>query len=241
MRKLIAFIFGISSISFSYSQKTGKYSSSEDDVANAINLYDQFTAKNAPVYNGKEYVFYTFRMKGYPFFLSEKFSKGWVSYEGKKYESIELEYDLTRNELVVLAPDRRAAMVLHNELVDSFGFAGYKFISLEKNENARLDYAGFYNLLYDGKTQILARRKKSIREVIEDKPGVRYFPSQDRFYIHKNGKYYPVNNSKDVYKVFTDKRKQVKKMMRRNHIKIKKGNFENSIVKAAQLYDEFSQ
>lgn len=241
MRKLVTLVLGVFCAAFSFSQNENAYSSSQAGIENAITLYNRFTGSNAPLYNGKEYVFYTFRMRGDPYFATTKFSQGWVSYEGKKYDSLSLLYDLSRNELVILTADQKSAIVLHNESVDSFGFSDNKFIKLEKDEKMHLDYAGFYNLLYDGHIQILARRKKVISDLIENYAVIMLFSSQDRFYILKNGMYYPVSKSKDVFDVLADKRKQLKKMLRRNHIKIKKNDFENSLMKAAEFYDEIGQ
>jgi hypothetical protein len=233
--KLVVFFLGISSVSYSQD------ASSADNIENAVSLYDLFTGSNAPVYNGKEYVFYAFRMKGDPYFASAEFSKGWVCYEGKKYDSVSLLYDLTRNELIILNADRRFAIVLHNESVDSFSLSNNKFIKLDKDEKKHLGYAGFYNVLYDGHVQLLALRKKVMSDLIENYVVFKIFTSQDRFFIFKNDTYYPVSNSKDIFRVLSDKRKPLKKMLRHNHVKIKKNDFENSIKKAVEFYDEIGQ
>lgn len=239
MRKLITLFAGLSFISLSYSQTGEKYSS-ESDVTNAINVYDHFTGNNAPLYNGKEYVFYTFRMKGDPFFFSTKFSKGWVSYLGKKYEPVSLLFDLSRNELILLNADDRSAVVLHNELVDSFSISGNKFLNLQEDAAHHLTHAGYYNVLYDGSIQVLAKRIKTISPAIENDSLTQVFASKNDFFIRKNGSYYSASNSKDVFHLFADKRRELKKAMRQNHVKFKRKTFENSLVKSAELYDKIS-
>lgn len=241
MKKLIAFIIGIFSVCSSYSQNESGYPSSQSDVGNAIRLYDHFTADNAPLYNGKEYVFYAFRMKGTPYFADERFFKGWINYQGKKYDSVSLLYDLSRNELAVLSADNKSAIVLHNEMVDSFYISENKFVNLAEDTAEHLVHAGYYNILYDGKTQLLAKRSKTISDAIEDNFIIRVFSSKDQIYIRKDGHYYPVSNSKDVLEVFSDKKKELRKKMRQNHVKIKRITFENSLVKTVALYDELPQ
>jgi len=66
------------------------------------------------------------------------------------------------------------------------------------------------------------------------------FLNHDRYYIHKDGLYYMVNNKKDVYRVYADKLHDLKKMMRRNHIKLKRKNFETAMVKASAFYDQLT-
>ncbi len=63
---------------------------------------------------GSEYLFYTFKMEGDPFFGtgiygdgSVNFVEGWVSYNGRKYGFVALLFDLVRDQLVVLSPDQK--------------------------------------------------------------------------------------------------------------------------------------
>ena len=76
--------------------------------------------------------------------------------------------------------------------------------------------------------------------VIEGQVIVTKFMNRDRYYIHKEGLYYLVNNKKDVYRVFADKLHELKRMMRRNHVKLKRNNFETAMVKASAFYDQLT-
>src|SRR6187551_3147751 len=113
-------LFLISSLFFlnpSFSQSIKPDSISDVQLQNAIDLYDHFSADNAPVYNGIEYIYYTFKMEGDPYFITGDFSNGWVNYLGRKYDSLPLIYDVARNQLVILSPDKASRIVLQNEFV----------------------------------------------------------------------------------------------------------------------------
>ena len=145
-------------LTFSFSQGVKHDSLSQVQLRNAINLYNHFSDGNAPVYNGSEYIYYTFKMEGDPYFITGDLSKGWVSYSGRKYDSLSLMYDVARNQLVVASRQRFSRIVLGEEFVDSFNILGHTFIKLIEDHKENLYNTGYYDVLYNGKTQLLARR-----------------------------------------------------------------------------------
>lgn len=203
-----------------------------------IAFYDSYTGSNAPLYNGRGYIYYTFKMEGSPFFYNDELAKGWISYAGKKYDPVSLMYDVTRSEVIVLMPDSNSRAVLHNEFIDSFHVAGHTFISLKEDHDQNLYNTAFYDLLHDGRVQLLARRTKLMQEVIRENPVYTIIYPRDYFYIHKNGLYYLVSNKKDVLRVLSDKKSEIKKMMRRRHIKLNRKNFESTLIPVVTFYDK---
>lgn len=222
------------------SQSAEKENVANLQVKNAVELYNNYNADYAPVYNGEAYIYYTMKMEGSPYFKTRDFSKGWVNYKGRKYDSLNLLYDITRNQLVTLYPDNVSSIIIQNQFVDSFSLSGHTFIALEEDHRQNLYNSGFYDLLYNGKVQFLGRYVESLLTIIQGDILVTKFTNHSRFYIHKNGLYYLVSNKKEVYRVFDDKIHELKKMMRRNHIKLKRKNFETSMVKVTEFYDQLT-
>lgn len=223
-----------------FSQNSEKENVANLQVKNAVELYNHYNADYAPVYNGQSYIYYTMKMEGSPFFKSGDFSKGWVNYKGRKYDSLQLLYDITRNQLVTLYPDKISFIVIQNQFVDSFFLLGHTFIALEEDHKQNLYNSGFYDLLYEGKTQFLARRVETLLTVIQGESLITKFINHTHYYIHKNGLYYLVSNKKDVYHVFEDNIRDLKRMMRRNHIKLRRKNFETALIKVTAFYDQLS-
>ncbi|MEO8823258.1 MAG: hypothetical protein ABI366_06745 [Ginsengibacter sp.] len=223
-----------------FSQKLEKENVANLQVKNAIDLYNHYNADYAPVYNGESYLYYTMKMEGSPFFKSGDFSRGWVNYKGRKYDSLQLLYDITRNQLVTLYPDKVFSIIIQNQFVDSFFLQGHTFIALEEDHKQNLYNSGFYDLLYNGKTQLLARRAETLLTVIQVDVLVTKFINHTHYYIHKNGLYYLVSNKKDVYHVFEDNIRDLKRRMRRNHIKLRRKNFETALIKVTAFYDQLS-
>lgn len=240
--KILSFLLPILfCLNFSYSQSVKRDSLSEIQLKNAISLYNHFSADNSPVYNGSEYIYYTFKMEGDPYFITGDLSKGWVSYSGRKYDSLSMMYDVARNQLIVAGPQQFSRIVLAEEYVDSFNLLGHTFIKLLEDHKENLYNTGYYDILYNGKTRLLARRIKLMDSPIKGNMIVRIFYSKDRFYIYKNGLYYLVNSKKDVYRLFKDKEYEIKKQLRKQHLKFRHKNFEQSLTIAVAYYDQLTK
>ena len=248
MKLFLSFFSTLFLIAPSFSQSMQKDSPTDAQVKNAIAVYDHYNANNAPVFNGNEYLFYTFKMEGDPFFgtgiygdESVSFVEGWVSYNGRKYGSVALLFDIVRDQLVILSPDQKTPIIMHNEFVDSFSLLGHTFIALKEDHKQNLYNTGFYDLLYNGKNvQFLERRSKVLNPRIVSNTMITNFPAKNRFYIHKNGLYYLVSNKKDVFRVYSDRIKDLKKLMRQNHLKLRRKNFETAASKVSGFYDQLT-
>ncbi len=223
-----------------FSQNTQNDSLSHIELTKAIEVYDHFIADEAPVYNGRQYIYFTYKMEGDPYFITGDYTKGQVNYSGRKYDSVPLMYDIARNQLVILAPDKKSAIVLENDFIDSFSLHGHHFIKLIQDYKQNLNNTGFYDVLYNGRIQLLAKRVKNIDEQIKGDAVVRIFYSKDRYYIHKDSVYYLVSNKKDVLSLFKDKAHDIKKYMRKHHLKFRRKNFEEPMIEVAAFYDQLT-
>jgi len=237
-KTIFLFLCGFLPLASSFSQNVKKDSISDLQIKNAIHLYDVYTDGNAPIFNGPEYIYYLFKMEGDPYFIKGAFSKGWIGYRGRVYNPVSMFYDIQRDQLVILNADSLSNIVMLNQFVDSFYLSGHTFISLKEDHKQNLFTTGFYDLLYNGHIQLLARRIKTMEDKIESSTIIRVFNTGDRFYIHKDGLYYRVTGKKDVFRLFADKKHDIKKMMRKNHIKLNRKTFESSLVKVTAFYDQ---
>ena len=237
---LISLCFIVLFNSSGFSQAPAKDGSDGGDaIKQSVLLYDRFTGAQASIYNGGDYQPFIFEKDGIPFFESDTLAGGWVGYEGRMYEPMHIQYDLVRDQVLILNYDRKAKIVLHNELVDSFQFLNHKFLKLNENSLQNLRTTGFYDLLYNGNTiKTFANRKKSIKEVISDNTLIRVFSKWDRFYIFKHDKYYLVTNKKDVFRLLNDRKSEIKAGMRRQRIKFRRTNFEEALLAASKIYDQ---
>ena len=196
---------------YSFSQGPKENSLTAVQLKNVIGLYNSYTDGNAPIYNGPDYIYYTFKMEGNPFFESGEISNGWLSYKGIVYAPLAVQYDLARNQVSIVNPYGGARIVVDNAYIDSFMVATHIFIHLVADHDQNLYTEGFYDLLNNGPTQLWARRSKVTSENLDYNSVTRIFSSKDRFYIHKKGVYYLVTNKKDVFRLLNDNRHDLRK------------------------------
>jgi hypothetical protein len=240
MKIVLFLLFGLFSIPSSFSQSINNNPVTDFQVKNAIHLYNHFTDGNAPIFNGPQYIYYIFKMEGSPYFVTGNYSKGWVEYNRQVYNPVSIFYDIERNQLVLLNADSLSNIVMHNEFIDSFHLSGHTFISLKEDFKQNLYNTGFYDLLYNGHVQLLARRIKAVEDKIVGSELIRIFYTRDHFYIHKAGIYYLVSNKKDVFRLLADKKHEIKKMMRKKHLKLRGKTFESSLEEVTAFYDQIT-
>ncbi|MGN6532335.1 MAG: hypothetical protein ACTHK0_11375 [Ginsengibacter sp.] len=240
MKNLLIILLALFGSVTAYSQSSQNDSLTNVQLKKAIELYDQFSADNAPVYNGRHYIYFTYKMEGDPYFITGNYTKGRVSYSGRKYDSVPLMYDVARNQLVILSPDKISAIILENDFIDSFSLHGHHFIKLLQDYKQNLNNSGFYDLLYNGHIQLLAKRAKNIDEQIKGDVLMRIFYTKDRYYVRKDSLYYLVSNKKDVFSLFKDKAHDIKKYMRKHHLKFRRKNFEEPMVEVVGFYDQLT-
>jgi len=238
MKRASLLLSGLVSFFLSFSQNAPGDSAADQQMQNAVAVYDHYTDGTAPIYNGREYLYYTTKSDGDPFYSLTELPGGWVSYEGTMYTLRSVLYDITRNEVVIGMPDNISHMVVQNEFIDSFKSSGHIFINLPPDPGQNLATGGFYDELYAGQVRLLATRHKTVEKVIRDNAVILQFSTKYRFYIFKKGLYYLVDNQRDVFRLFADKKHELKKLLRSQHLKFRHKNFENTLVKATAIYDQ---
>jgi hypothetical protein len=241
MKFLVLFILVLLFSVSSFSQGLQVDSLVNQQEENVIRLYNNYTDGNAPIYNGTAYLSYSYLLDGNPFFNSEDSSYGWISYLGIKYELPNIQYDITRDQVIILYPDIVSKVVLHNEFIDSFYLGFHTFIRLMEDHQLNLVNTGFYDLLYKGKVCLWARRIKTMEDIIKSNATGYVFYSKDRFYIFKNGLYYLVENKNDVFRLMSDRQHDLKTKMRQEHLKFHRKNFETTLIKVTSLYDQLTR
>ncbi len=239
-KRFLIFIFLFSAST--YAQVMNDSVLVSNQIKETIQLYDQFLGTEARIYSGRDYIPYKFKKEGTPFFLSEEPEYGWVSFDGRVYDSVLLQYDVSRNQVIIVSYDSSRLLILQNELIDSFHFLNFTFVQLNGNLPENLKNDGFYQKLYDGNSKILVLRKKDLHEsIVNGTTLTRSFVLKDKYYILKRGKYYQVNNRNDVFGIFGDKAGKVRVQMRHEGIEFKRFNFEEGMVAAAKIYDQLIQ
>lgn len=237
---LLQIILLLSPALLAFGQNTVPDNNYDSSFSKAVALYNQFTDGNARIYNGREYLPYIFHSETNPFFNNPAFKTGTVYYEGRAYRNIALQYDISRDEIVIIGPHEFSHIVLQNDKVDSFKFQHHTFIKIIQDAALYKNLeSGFYDVVYDGHLRILVRRRKDLQSNPGEKEITYTFYNKNHFFLLKDGHYNNIKSRKDLLKVFTDRKHSIKKYWRKNKIKYHKDP-ENAIVKATIYYDHLS-
>jgi len=222
------------------SEQNGISLETPPETSYPVSLYKAATSQSQNLYNGRLYFIYDARMEEHQFFEERKWKKGIVFYEGQRFDSISLMYDIFKDELVIrhLNGD---PMLLQSEKVSYFWNDGHTFKRFESGKDISPQMrTGFYDLVYNGKTQLLVRRTKQRQEKIVDKRVITYFPEKNFYYIKKDGRYNFVRSKKSVLALFPEHKKQLRKALRDANIAFRPAR-ETAIARMVATYDALAK
>jgi len=224
----------------SFAQVVNRDSSSQQNALNnTLTLFYASIGRQAPLYNGTEYYFYDPSIKGSAYFLDVKaFTPGSVYYDGLAYTGVPMLYDLYSDKLVVLLYNHFSKYALIKQKVQNFDFLDHHFININADTlsaNSVIS-SGFYDELYNGKSQILAKRSKNIQTSTGGQTSESYFDSKTEYFIRKKNIYYSFSGKGSLLDVLKDKKKELKQYIRANQLNFSREP-EEAMVKIASYYD----
>lgn len=186
-----------------------------------VSLYKEATFQGQNLNNGRVYYIYDSRMEEHQFFENRKWDHGAVIFEGQRFDSIPMIYDIVKDELVIrhLNGD---PMILPSEKVEAFSNNGQVFKWFESGKGIESQMrTGFYNIFYEGPSRLLIRRSKVRQEKIVDKRVISIFPQKDFYYVRKGNQYHFVRTKKSVLNLFPEHKRAMRKVLRDENIKFR--------------------
>ncbi|HUB61173.1 MAG TPA: hypothetical protein VL978_10745 [Puia sp.] len=226
--------------------KTEAQSSLEDspsaDSAYAVALreYHAYVAPEVGLYRGIQYVDYDYTIqKGQPFLGPDLIRDGSVWYGGIEYRHVSMEYDLVKEQLVIMDPFHVFKISLYMDLVDSFALGGNRYFRIRDSLAPSSMRAGYWDRVYQGRIVLLKREHKTRNEnIVISSDNVRYFiDSSASYYIRRNNVYLPVNNKKELFDALKDrKRSEIRRVLRKSGLPWR-DNKEELLRRVAAWYD----
>jgi hypothetical protein len=229
-----------------FSSRTSAQSQQEDSIfyqsalARTTSVYYNQLGDQSPIYNGSLYpdLGYTFQ-KGTPFFLIEKTGKGSVVYDDILYPNLSIFYEDYRQYLVVI--DQAFQLKLVNERISAFTIADHHFVHMYMDSLTKgLPSAGFYEVIYSGKSQVLKHTNKKLREILSVSEGLsRYMDEFDDYYIRSWNTYVLVKSKHEFLNFVGDHKKEVQRFIRKNKLNYRTDK-DNTLKLAAAYYDQIA-
>jgi hypothetical protein len=207
------------------------YSSTAKQV---IDYFNTSIAEQSEIYNGARYELYPPANKGTFYFKDKNYCiPSLIRYNGTWFKNIPVLYDVHNDAMISVNGNN--LFVLDAERTTDIYLLEHHFIYLNTKSPDDLT-PGFYDLLYDGKSQVLVKRTKLIDEsksteiVYEDKAAI---------YVKKDNKYLPVSSKGALMDIFKNKSKELNQYLKSNKIKYNKDE-EGAVARLASYYDQIS-
>lgn len=240
MIKICSFLFSALLLfgSGALAQEASRQQDSLSSISRTITLYREAIKDDSFLDEGREYVGINRRIGGHAFFETNDWHPGDIVYKGRLYKNVPLMYDIALEEIVARHYRGFFKVKLFTDKIERFSIAGHDFVRIdEADREATSMEGGFYDLLYNGDSQVLVKRKKIVKDYIEQTERKVLYSQENFFYIHKDGKYYPVKKKRSVLRVLKDRKKEVRRFLKKNQIQFWKDP-ESAIVKMTEFYDQ---
>jgi len=197
------------------------------------------------LYNGHEYQPYDPQIRNNAFFPydAKTWAIGEVDYDNITYRGVPMMYDVYKDAVVVQLYNRFSMFTLLSERVQNFSFSGHHFIRIEADQiadNKAELTTGFYDQLYAGKIEILAKRRKTLQNSSNAVAAPEtFFSETNDYYLKKGNVYYKIGSKGAILKLLKDKKGELQKHIKQNNIRFG-DDPEFAMVKIASYYDQIT-
>ncbi|TGE28296.1 hypothetical protein [Hymenobacter metallicola] len=203
-------------------------------------LQRQPLENTAALYSGPEYLNYEKNYRnvtGHQFYLSSEEQLGDVFYDGALYRNVPLLYDIRLDQLVLKFPGSPFKLRLVEEKVNYFTVKGHRFVRYAGQNTTGDLPTGYYDVLFEGKTRVLAKRLKKWNEQITGGGVQVELQESNRFYLEKDGKFYPLTSKGSLLGAVPEKKKDLRHYISAQKLSFAKDQQEQSFIKVARQYD----
>jgi hypothetical protein len=221
--------------SVSYAQRETDTGVATQRVEPTENYIRTRLGADSRLYNGREYIRNGTPAKGFPYFEWDSLKPGSLDYDGISY-AIPLEYDLAQDQLVIRSYAGSTLISLVGEKILQFSIGACHFRYFRPGI-AHLPDAGFYQELYAAsQVTLLARRRKNLEfpSAADQQP---QYIQINAFFLLLNGSSHKVTNEKELLDILKDKKEELKKYIRKNHLSFKR-HMEGSLIQTIAYYQQ---
>lgn len=197
-------------------------------------VYRTNVSAASPLYNGPEYFYNDQLLTDHAFLETPAFDKGSVTIDGVTFNDVPLAYDILRDELVTLSYSSDFKVKMLREKISGFTLRNRRFIAVKGSSIPE----GYYEVLYSGKTQVLARREKRVKELTNAGRDVVYqVNSFNTYYILTSSGYERISDRASLLNVFADKRTELNSFLNSNRFSFPR-EMEEALIQSTRYYDQ---
>ena len=187
-----------------------------------VSKYLRQAGDYADIYNGRlETAYSTIRYKNLPYYRNANYTDATVVYKNNYYPDQKARLDLFKEQLILLAPDKRYGIILGSPNVKKVSMYDKTFIWLDPPKESELK-TGYYMQIFEGeKIHLFCKEKYSPQETVSRNTVIINFDHEIRYYLLYNNRYSSVKNKNSFLKLFPKYKKQINKFVKDNQLNFK--------------------
>jgi hypothetical protein len=211
----------------SYAQEalpdSGRLSSSTNSL---WSFYDGSIKENLHLYNGREYLRNSQLIKGSPYAIADDLLDGSVFYDGILYQHVDINFDISTNQVVIRDFSKSFPIVLVPEKINYFSIGDHFFARIFISDSAEINSKGTMceRIFESTAAKVYVRREKKLyrplNALTEDNMSV--YKVYEKYFIFYDRNYASFSSLKEMIKLLGPDAAKVKKYARSSSIKLNK-------------------
>jgi hypothetical protein len=199
--------------------------------------YLKLMGENASLFNGAEYVSPRQQIDGFPFYGQENQFKGTLYFSGVWYFNLPIHLDLVNDKMLMWSFDGSRLLVMNEEKIERVKLGEAQFVNggLISNSGSS-PKTGFYQLIYDGRIKVLAKRQKVIVQKSSSDRSYAFYKEFIKYFIVVDGKWTEIGSKNSVLNLLSDKGGALKAYINKEKLNYKKST-EIFLEKVVRYYE----
>lgn len=215
----------ISFVSFGFILMTS-YSSRGQAIQDELVKYAQKKYGTSDMLvNGWKYYPDHFNATGNPYFNQLDWENGSAETTHGRFDELLLRYNVQMQELVlqkVLQNGETAYVMLNPDFINTFTIGDYDFINTDRLD-LHSDLQGYFEVIYQGGITYLAKHTKMfVANYTANSPQGSISGQNTQYFLLDGEKLHKVQSRRALLNVFPDKKKEVKRFLKKEKIKFRK-------------------
>lgn len=187
-----------------------------------VAVYQQNKSDKLILLNGRIWRNQYSGVTGDQFFLGNVFFKGSVTFNGRKFDNLDLKYDIHNDELI-LSIESYPVIMMNKEMVDSFRLVlgNRNFSVINAGTDTSNILRGYVNVLYKGPSTLYVKYEKLIQPLGDDGK-YDLFYQRHQAYLKKGTEIVTVEGKRKLMNLLDDKKNEIRDYLKKKRIKIMK-------------------
>lgn len=216
-------IFFFCCITLSFAQPSNKTNQSSPSYSAEL-FFNTSINQQSRLFNGIPFQDYFYNVLGSANFNElTSFTLGTIIYDGSRFDSIPLMYNLHLDKVIVPKNELSKYSLISAKVSDFYlNDHHFKYIAVADTTTSIIK-PGFFEMIFEGNSNVLAKKTKTMYEKIENQRDLSFrFSSKTTYYLERDKKYYLITGEASFLNHFKDKKDELKKHLKENKIKFRR-------------------